>query len=98
MKKFTKKNILVLIIIFHFVSCKSNLSQHDTAEIKSQIALHNATVGLQMKINRASIDSTHGYFPNLDSDLTYDKFMNWCKENDRDPLRESEALTTNKVR
>lgn len=88
-----KRILTVVVLIITVISCKQKLNEKDEASIKAQIAMHNATVGLRMKTNQITVDTSQGYFPNTDADLTFEKFINYCTINHRDPIKEANALT-----
>jgi hypothetical protein len=97
------KKIFIVIALFA-ISCKSGISDKDKTYIDGQIALHNATVGLQYKLRNASdpnvssdtnmIKSGVNYEPDFDPNLTYERFVNYCTSNKKNPVEVAEHLTT----
>ncbi len=90
-----KRALMILSVAIVF-SCNSNsISDKDKELIKLNVALHNSTVGLDMKLRGYKADTTLvGYNPNGDPDLTYDKLIDFCKKKGHDPVLFAKTLTT----
>ncbi len=87
--------VLSIVLIY---SCHSNsLSEKDKELIKLNVALHNSTVGLDMKLRGFNVDTTLvGYNPNGDPDLTMEKLLEYCKKNNINALEFSKNILTTK--
>jgi hypothetical protein len=94
----------IIIIALFATSCKSGISEKDKNYINGQIVLHNTTVGLQYKLKNATdpnvnsdtnmIKSGVNYEPDFDPNLTYERFVNYCISQKKNPIEVAEHLTT----
>jgi uncharacterized short protein YbdD (DUF466 family) len=98
------KQTLIISISLIFLSCGA-VSDRDKNFINTNIALHNATFGLNHKLDSldgktkyvdtmAKIDI--GYYPPADPDLTYEKFIEYCQKEKVDPVMFSKLLIEKK--
>jgi hypothetical protein len=86
------KRVLLIMLLFYTCSCNNDSQEKDKAHIQVQILLHNAAVGLRLE-PKDTIATDASYIPNLDPHLTYDKLVQYCKLQNKDLLREADALT-----
>lgn len=92
-----KTIILFCFIVIAAVGCSNKLSDRDKDYIKAVIGNHETTVGLKYRLDsvshRLTVKDLHlPYTLHNDPDLTYDKFMDYCKEKNIDPVAAAKVL------
>jgi hypothetical protein len=88
------KHFFSFLLIAFFISCSSEITEKEKKGIELQITLHNASVGVEMKLRGMTAKEGELYNPNSDPNLTYDKLIQFCKEKGHDPVLFAKTLTT----